>query len=75
MIVKLYTETLEEQPVWIDFDVDQHSINGYWNVPAHVDPEGVVYQSDEWNVMIHGTVVTIRDCETLLTFLKHKFER
>ncbi len=74
MIVKLYTETLEEQPVWVEFDIDAHSICGYWNVPAYVD-EGIVVPSEEWNVVIQGITMTITECDTLIKFLKHKFEK
>jgi len=75
MIVKLFTETLEEQPAWINLDVDKHSINGYWNVPAYIDGDGLLVPSDEWNIIISGTIMTVKDCDGLIFFLKYKFEK
>ena len=75
MIVKLYTETLDEEPVWVDFDIDKHAPTGYWNVPAYIDEDGLSVASDEWNIVMPSMVMTVRDCEGLLFFLKYKFEK
>ena len=74
MIVKLYTETLDLEPAWVDLDIDQHSISAYWNVPAYLDGV-IVVPSDEWNVVTPAMVMTIKECDSLLYFLKHKFEK
>ncbi len=41
MIVKLYTETLDQEGVWVDFDLDKHAPTGYWNIPLYIDEDGL----------------------------------
>ena len=57
MIVKLYTETTTYDPVWTDFNIDIHSVQGYWNIPQQV-VDGVAIPSEEFNIIISGNVVT-----------------
>ena len=73
MIVKLYTESKDGEPIWIDFDVDMHSVQGYWNIPECII-EGIIIPSEEFNIVLNGIIMTIKECADLINILKYKFE-
>ena len=76
MIVKLYTETKDLDQVWVDFDLNKHDVSGFWNIPEYVDEEaGIVIYTDEYNIVMGGSIVTIKECSDLIEFLKYKFEK
>lgn len=74
MKVKVLTETKEFNPVWTEFDVDIHNIQGYWNIPKEITA-GVTIPSEEYNIISNGLILTIKECADLINFLKYKFEK
>lgn len=74
MIVLMWAQDKNEDNCWLEFDIDKHAISGYWNIPFEV-AEDIIIPSDEYNVLIDGNIITIKEDLNLLAFLNHKFKK
>ena len=64
---------LDGEVIWTDANIDKHAITIYYPNPVFI--EGIEIESDEWCIVMGGSVFTIRECDSLMKFLKHKFEK
>ena len=75
MKVKLFTIANDDSEVWIDGYIDEKKITAFWIIPSYIDKElDLIVDSDEMNIILGGSVATIKIDYDLITMLKLRLE-